>query len=83
MSELAHSIYFIGVDVEELLKQKVYGDIVLTPEQEKFLITDREPSLVQGFFNRANKWPNATVPYVLDSAFNSRLSELENLLNMS
>ena len=73
MSELANSISFIGDGIAE--KPNVFGDIVLTPEQEKFLIPDHQLSLVQAFFDGATKWPNAEVPYVLDST----LSELENL----
>ena len=72
MSELAHSISFIGDGVAN--RPNVYGDIVLTPEQKKFLIPDRKLSLVQGFYSHATKWPNAEVPYELHST----LSELEN-----
>ena len=79
-SELAHLISFIDEGVAKW--PNVYGDIILTPEQEKFLIPDHELSLVQGFFNRANKWPMAEVPYELDPAFDRIWSELENLLNV-
>ena len=57
----------------------MYGDIILTPEQKKFLFPDRVLSLVQGFLSFTTKWPNAEVPYKFDST----LSELENLLNVS
>jgi hypothetical protein len=55
----------------------VYGDIVLTPEQKKYLIPKSDQSLVQGFANFATQWPHAKVPYVLDPT----LSELDGLKN--
>ena len=75
MSELAHSISLTENGFANL--PNVYGDIVLTPEQ--MLDSNHEPSLVQGFFNGSDKWPNATVPYWIYP----NLSELENLLNVS
>ena len=80
MSKLGHSISFTGVGVSN--RPDVYGDMVLTPEQEDEFFTDHsEPSLVQGFriHNSTKKWPHSIVPYVLHPA----LSELENLLNVS
>ena len=44
MSELAYSISFIDEGVAK--RPNVYADIVLTPGQEKFLIPNRELSLV-------------------------------------
>ena len=53
-------------------RPNVFGDIVLTPEQKKFLIPNSKQSLMQGFFKYATKWPDAKVPYELHST----LSEL-------
>ena len=87
MSELAHSISFIDEGVAK--RPNVYGDLVLTPKQEKLLILDHELSLEQVFPGSdlsklpiAIKWPNAELPYEIASTFDSILSELENLLKL-
>lgn len=43
----------------------MYGDLLLTPEQEKLLNID-EGGVAQGFLNGVRFWPNAIVPYELD-----------------
>ena len=43
----------------------MYGDLLLTPEQEKLLNID-EGGVAQGFLNGIRFWPNSIVPYELD-----------------
>ena len=47
----------------------MYGDLLLTPEQEKLLIINVDDGgEAQGFLNRGVRfWPNGIVPYELDS----------------
>ena len=45
----------------------MYGDLLLTPEQEKLLSTGGE-GVTQGFKEGAKLWPNGIVPYQLDSS---------------
>ena len=58
----------------------MYGDLLLTPEQEKLLIINvGDGSEAQGFLNRGVRfWPNGIVPYELDSS----LSEYTIILNI-
>ena len=48
----------------------MYGDLLLTPEQEKLLIINvGDGGEAQGFLNRGVRfWPNGIVPYELDSS---------------
>ena len=48
----------------------MYGDLLLTPEQEKLLMIDvGDGGEAQGFLNRGVRfWPNGIVPYELDSS---------------
>ena len=46
----------------------MYGDLLLTPEQEKQLSTDvHGDAVAQGFKEGARLWPYGIVPYQLDS----------------
>jgi hypothetical protein len=48
----------------------MYGDLLLTPEQEKLLNID-DSGVAQGFLNprlAVRFWPNGIVPYELDSS---------------
>ena len=49
----------------------MYGDLLLTPEQEKEMIGGRNGA-AQGFLYTATRWPNGVVPFQLDA----RLSKL-------
>ena len=44
----------------------MYGDLLLTPKQEKLLNIDGR-AMIQGFKDGINFWPNRIVPYQLDS----------------
>ena len=44
----------------------MYGDLLLTPDQEKKLLVGGE-STEQGFQYSARPWPNGVVPYNFDN----------------
>ena len=45
----------------------MYGDLLLTPEQEKqLLLSNEEEGVTQGFLIGAKLWTNGVVPYELD-----------------
>ena len=46
------------------VNQHMYGDLILTPEQEKVLLTGGDSSL-QGILHGVKLWPNGVVPYKL------------------
>ena len=50
----------------------VYGDLVLTPDQENKMIGGGDGT-AQGFLYAATPWPDGVVPFKLDR----RLSKLE------
>ena len=43
----------------------MYGDLILTPDQEKEMVNGGKGT-AQGFRYSATPWPNGVVPYVLD-----------------
>ena len=45
----------------------MYGDLILTPDQEKKMIDGRDGT-VQGFLYSATKWPGGEVPFELGRA---------------
>ena len=51
---------------------RVYGDLVLTHDQEKILINGGNGA-AQGFLYTARRWPNGVVPFKLDTTL-SKLS---------
>lgn len=64
-------------------EQHTYGDLLLTPEQEKLLLIKgsggSEKAITQGFLVGARIWPDGIVPFELDR----RLSKLEKIDRMS
>ena len=49
-------------------KPNVFGDIVLSPEQQNQLISDGQGNS-QAVLAGALPWPDAVMPYVIDSSF--------------
>lgn len=50
----------------------MYGDLLLTPEQEKQLSVGDE-SVIQGIKQGVKLWPNGIVPYELDFRLSKKL----------
>ena len=52
----------------------MFGDLLLTSEQEKALIINSdEEELAQGYLETAKKWPGGVIPYTIEYS----LSEFE------
>ena len=51
----------------------MYGDLLLTPDQEKRLLVGGE-STAQGFEYSVRTWPNGVVPYVFDKKLSKLFS---------
>ena len=56
-------------------KPHMYGDLLLSPEQEKqLLLSNEEEGVAQGFLVGANIWPGGVVPYELDPHLSKSLA---------
>lgn len=57
----------------------MYGDLLLTPDQEKKLLVGGE-STAQGFLYSARPWPNGIVPYNFDNQLSKLIFTITMLL---
>lgn len=56
----------------------MYGDLLLTPEQEKLLnIGGSGTSVIQGFLTAVRFWPNRILPYQLDSSLSKYIATVK------